>query len=150
MPASRTAERPKVTVTSWDYIKDNYDPEDRLAVVIKNQEKDQVIQRIDTAKAIASPDFQKWLRYQNAHGGDVFLTANALRQESTGRTRQDLAVRFRRGRLQTRYQRERDGGAGADRGNRLRSPTCTATSGPVKREDPNLDSSGAPGRSYLH
>ena len=70
MPASRTTERPKVTVTSWDYIKDNYDPDDRLAVVIKNQQKDRVIQRIDTAKAIASPDFQKWLRYHNAHGGD--------------------------------------------------------------------------------
>jgi hypothetical protein len=92
MPGARTAGRPKVTVTSWDYIKDNYDPDDRLAVVIKNQDKDQVIQRIDTAKAIASPGFQKWMRYHNAHGGDVFLTTNALRPDATGRTRQDIHV----------------------------------------------------------
>ena len=92
MPAFRTTERPKVTVTSWDYIKDNYDPDDRLAVVIKNQQTDRVIQQVDTAKAIASPDFQKWLRYRNAHGGDIYLSANALRLEATGRTRQDLDV----------------------------------------------------------
>jgi hypothetical protein len=89
-PATTTKEKARVTVTSWDYVKDNFWPEDRLAVVIKNQEKDQVIQRMDTAKNIASPEFQKWLRYHNAHGGDVYLSVNALRPEAMGRTRQDL------------------------------------------------------------
>ena len=84
MPESRTAERPRVTVTSWDFIKDNYDPDDRLAVVIKNQDKDRVIQRIDTARNIASPDFQKWLRFQNVMEDDVYLTTNTLRPEATG------------------------------------------------------------------
>jgi hypothetical protein len=90
MPAATTGERPRLTVTPWDYVKDNFQPEDRLAVVIKNQEKDQVIQRMDTAKNIASPEFQKWLRYHNAKGGNIYLSINSLRPEATGRTRQEV------------------------------------------------------------
>ena len=75
------------TITSWDYIKQNYDPDDRLAVVIKNHLTGQVIQRLDSARAIASPDFQSWLRFQNANGGSVYLSVNALQPEATGRTR---------------------------------------------------------------
>ncbi len=75
------------TVTSWDYIKQNYDPDDRLAVVIKNHLTGTVIQRLDSARAIASPDFQQWLRFQNVNGGSVYLSVNALQPEATGRTR---------------------------------------------------------------
>jgi len=89
MPAT-SGERPRLTVTSWDYVKDNFEPDDRLAVMIKNQGKDQVIQRMDTAKGIASPDFQRWLRYHNAQGGDVYISVNALRPEARGRTLQDV------------------------------------------------------------
>jgi len=78
------------TITSWDYIKQNYDPDDRLAVVIKNQDKDQVIQRIDTARSIASPDFQKWLRFHNVRGGNVYISVSCLRPEATGRTKADI------------------------------------------------------------
>lgn len=82
------------TVTAWDFIKDNYDPDDRLAVVIKNPHENRVTQRMDTAKAIASPDFQKWLRDHNEHGAEIYLTTNALMAESSTRTRQDvLAIR---------------------------------------------------------
>ena len=97
----------RTTITSWDYIKQNYDPDDRLAVVIKNQDKDQVIQRIDTARNIASPDFQKWLRFHNVRGGNVYVSVNSLKPEATGRTRADIhAIRhiyldidIRRGRI---------------------------------------------------
>jgi hypothetical protein len=90
MPTATVQQRPTVTVTSWDFVKDNYDLSDRLAVVIKNRSKDRFIQRIDTARNIASPDFQKWLRFQNANGGCVFLSTNSLRPESTGRARADI------------------------------------------------------------
>jgi hypothetical protein len=90
MPAATSQQRPRLTVTSWDFIKDNYDPDDRLAVVIKNQNKDRVVQRIDTARTIALPDFQRWLRFHNANGGNVYLSTNSLRPEATGRTRSDI------------------------------------------------------------
>ncbi|MCI0628290.1 MAG: RepB family DNA primase [Acidobacteria bacterium] len=77
------------TVTSWDYIKQNYDPDDRLAVVIKNQMTGQVIQRLESAREIASPDFQRWLRFQNVKGC-IYLSVNALLPEATGRTRTQI------------------------------------------------------------
>jgi hypothetical protein len=79
------------TVTSWDYIKDNYEPDDRLAVVIKRV-AGQVIQRINTAERIAAVDFQRWLRFENVHGGNVYMSVNALRPEATGRTRSDVGA----------------------------------------------------------
>lgn len=79
------------SVTSWDYIKDNYEADDRLAVVIK-QSSGQVIQRISTAERIASPDFQKWLRFENLSGGNIYLSANALCGQATARTRSQIAT----------------------------------------------------------
>ena len=79
------------SVTSWDYIKDNYEADDRLAVVIK-QPSGQVIQRINTAERIASPDFQRWLRFENLSGGNIYLSANALCGQATARTRSQIAT----------------------------------------------------------
>jgi len=74
------------TVTSWDYIKQNYHPDDRLAVVIKHQ-SGSVVQRISTAERIASPEFQRWLRFENLRGGNIYLSVNSLQAEATSRTR---------------------------------------------------------------
>ncbi len=74
------------TMTTWDYIKENYHPGDRLAVVIKNA-SGAVIQRISTAERIASPEFQRWLQFENLRGGNVYLSVNSLLPEATGRTR---------------------------------------------------------------
>ncbi len=79
------------SVTSWDYIKDNYEADDRLAVVIK-QPSGQVIQRICTAERIAAPDFQRWLRFENLSGGNIYLSANALCGQATARTRSQIAT----------------------------------------------------------
>jgi len=79
------------SVTSWDYIKDNYEADDRLAVVIK-QSSGQVIQRISIAERIAAPEFQRWLRFENLSGGNIYLSANALCGQATARTRSQIAT----------------------------------------------------------
>ncbi len=91
MSTERRSE-PEVTITAWDFIKDNYEPDDRLALVVKNSLDNRVTQRIDSAQTMASPDFQKWLRDHNERGGEIYLTTNALRPESTTRTRQDILI----------------------------------------------------------
>jgi hypothetical protein len=78
------------TVTSSNYIEQNYHSDDRLAVVIKNHPTGQVIQRLDSARAIASPAFQRWLRFQNANGGSIYLSVNSLHSDATGRTRAQI------------------------------------------------------------
>jgi hypothetical protein len=79
-----------MSVTSWDYIRENFQPADRLAVVIKNNER--LIQRIATAEQIATRRFQAWLRYENAHGGNIYISMNPLKPDAHGRTKQDIAV----------------------------------------------------------
>jgi hypothetical protein len=73
-------------------LRSSFQPTDRLAVVLVNKRPDSVIQRIATADKIASPDFQAWLRYQNAQRYEVYVSMNALREGARGRTKEDIAV----------------------------------------------------------
>lgn len=64
--------------TAARYIRENFEPADRLAVVLLNKRTQDVIQRLAAAERIASSDFQAWLRYQNAKNYDVYVSINAL------------------------------------------------------------------------
>src|SRR5687768_2509706 len=74
------------------YIRENYQPSDRLAVVVLNQRTGSVIQRLATAEKIAAEDFQTWLKHQNDARSEVYIAMNALRESSRGRTKGDVAV----------------------------------------------------------
>jgi hypothetical protein len=74
------------------YIRENFDLTDRLAVVLIQRETNRVIQRVSTAGKIASPEFQAWLRHANASGQDPFIGMNALHESSRTRTRGDVAT----------------------------------------------------------
>ena len=54
------------------YLNESFQPSDRLAVVARNRVSGETIQRMSTAQRIASPDFQAWLRFKNAHGSDIY------------------------------------------------------------------------------
>lgn len=88
---NRNAPGPRL-VTSWDYISDNFHSDDRLAVVIKNQQKNQLTQRIATAENLSTPKYQAWLRYENAQGGDIYISMNPLKAAAKGRTKNDIAA----------------------------------------------------------
>ncbi len=72
------------------YIRDNFEPSDRLAVILLNKRSEDVIQRLAAAERIAREDFQAWLRFQNAHGYEVYLSMNALTPATRGRTKADV------------------------------------------------------------
>ncbi len=72
------------------YIQENFSASDWLAVVIRNRETGETIQRITTAERIASHEFQSWLRHKNAHGSDIYLSLNTFREQARGRTKGDL------------------------------------------------------------
>ncbi len=80
------------SVTSWRYINDNFEPMDRLAVVIKYQQRHDLIQRLVTAGELAGPRYQAWLRFQNARGGNVYVSMNPLKPDARARTKQDIAM----------------------------------------------------------
>jgi len=73
------------------FIDDNFEPDDRLAVVLIDRRSGAVTQRIAPAKQIASPEFQVWLRDRNRMSADVFVSMNALAADARGRTKADVA-----------------------------------------------------------
>ncbi len=78
-------------VTSWDFIKENYRPQDRIAIVIRDRHEDYTLQRLLSAQDAASPRIQRFLRYENAHGADIYISMNTLKPEAKGRTKADIA-----------------------------------------------------------
>lgn len=79
-------------VTSWDFIKQNYRPDDRVALVIRNRQKNYLLQRLVLASDAAAPRTQRFLRYENAHGSDIYISMNTLKPEARGRTKSDIAT----------------------------------------------------------
>jgi hypothetical protein len=74
------------------FIDENFYPEDRLAIVLIDRRSGAVTQRLASARQIASPEFEVWLRDRNRMGADVFVSMNALSERARGRTRSDVAV----------------------------------------------------------
>jgi hypothetical protein len=74
------------------FILDNFELEDRLAVVLIDRRSGVVLQRIAFAAQIASQEFQVWLKSENRSGRDVFVSMNVLADDARGRTRCDVAI----------------------------------------------------------
>jgi hypothetical protein len=74
-----------------DYIRENFEPTDRLAVVLLNKRTNSVIQRVASAETMAAPDFQAWLKEHNARRCEVYISMNALHPSALGRTKRDVA-----------------------------------------------------------
>ena len=72
-------------VTSWDFIKQNYRPGDRVAIVIRNRVRNYTLQRLLSAADAAAPRFQSYLRHENATGSDIYISMNTLKPEARGR-----------------------------------------------------------------
>ena len=57
------AEKPAPFIPSAsEYILDNFEQTDRIAMLVLNREFGETIQRITSAQKAASPEFQAWLR----------------------------------------------------------------------------------------
>ena len=73
------------------YIRENFKPEDHIAMVLIQKETHRVIQRVATAEKVMSPEFQAWLRHQNASRFEVYVSMNTLKEGSRSRTKEDIA-----------------------------------------------------------
>lgn len=81
----------KKDITASEYIRANFDPSDRLAVLVRNRQRGETLQRISTAVRIAAPQFQEWLRYKNDRdGSDIYMGMNPLKPEAHTRTNDDI------------------------------------------------------------
>ena len=74
-----------------EYIRANFQPSDRIAVLVRNCKRGETIQRISTAEKVAGPSFQDWMRYKNGKDGcDVYVGMNALKPHAHTRTKDDI------------------------------------------------------------
>ena len=73
-----------------EYILDNFEPTDRIAMLVLNRDLGETIQRITSAERAASPEFQAWLRYKNANGSDIYIGMNPLKPDAPTRTKDEI------------------------------------------------------------
>jgi site-specific DNA recombinase len=79
------------SLSAPDYILQNFEASDRIAVLVRSRKAGETIQRITTATNAASHDFQAWLRHKNV-SSDVYLGMNTLRHDAQSRTKEDIAA----------------------------------------------------------
>jgi len=78
------------SVSGPDYIRANFQPSDRIAILLRSRNRSEVMQRITTTEKIASPEFQAWLAFKNAEGFDIYIGMNTLKPRAYSRTKQDI------------------------------------------------------------
>jgi hypothetical protein len=72
------------------YIRENFLPNDNVALVLIQKETHRVIQRVAPAEKVTQPEFQAWLRHLNASRHEVYLGMNAVKEGSRSRTKADI------------------------------------------------------------
>jgi hypothetical protein len=81
----------KQSVGSVEYVRWLFEPEDRLAVLVRHRARGQTTQRIATAGKITDDPFQHWLRFKNEKQmADIYVGMNPLKQEARARTKEDI------------------------------------------------------------
>jgi RepB DNA-primase from phage plasmid len=88
-------ECPKDILSPREYISANFEPSDRIAILVRNAKRGETIQRISTKAKVTDTPFQDWLRFKNERDGcDVYVGMNALKATAFTRTKHDiLAIR---------------------------------------------------------
>lgn len=77
------------TLSTSDYILQNFEASDRIAILVRSRRSGETLQRITTAKNAASEDFLEWLRHKNV-GSDIYVSMNTLKLDAQGRTKDDI------------------------------------------------------------
>lgn len=73
-----------------EYVLALHEPQDHVAVLVRNRSREQTMQRILPAEAIANRPFQAWLKEQNEAGADIFIGMNPLKSGIPYRTKENV------------------------------------------------------------
>jgi RepB DNA-primase from phage plasmid len=79
------------TLGAREYLGAAFEPSDRLAVLVRNRERRETVQRIATARTIMEPSFEEWLHFKNDREGfDIYVGMNPLKPAARTRTKDDI------------------------------------------------------------
>ena len=92
MPALEQNPERENTLTTEEYIRRNFESHDRIAILVLNRDTGRKVQRVTTAEKLARESWQSWLRHENAQGANIYISYNALRDDTCNRTKADVAA----------------------------------------------------------
>jgi hypothetical protein len=75
---------------SVSYLCDNFNVEDRIALVLLNKRSGAVLQRVASIERVVAPEYQAWLRHMNAQKYEVYISMNTLKEGTYRRTKADV------------------------------------------------------------
>jgi hypothetical protein len=78
-------------VSAVEYIRTNFHPSDRIAVLVRRGTTREILQRIASSDRIAGASFQEWLEHKNEKEScDIYIGMNTLKSEAHSRTKEDI------------------------------------------------------------
>jgi hypothetical protein len=86
------AHSPRREFGAREYLAVNFEPSDRLAVLLRNRHRGATLQRITTVGRMIEPTFQEWLQLKNREGFDVYVLMNPLKPAARRRTKEDILL----------------------------------------------------------
>lgn len=78
------------SLSASEYVLALFEPTDEVAILLRNRRTGRTVQRIATAETIAGPQFQSWLRAENAAGADIFVGMNPIKNGANSRTKENI------------------------------------------------------------
>lgn len=77
--------------SAGEYIRTNFHPSDRVAILVRSETTGEVLQRIASTDRIARASFQEWLEHKNEKEScDIYIGMNTLKPEAHSRTKEDI------------------------------------------------------------
>jgi RepB DNA-primase from phage plasmid len=84
---------PRRALGAREYLKAAFEPSDRLAVLMRNRHRGEIVQRITTAEKIVEPSFEQWLHFKNDREGfDIYVGMNPLKPVARTRRKEDILL----------------------------------------------------------
>jgi hypothetical protein len=77
-------------LSAEQYVLALHEPQDEIAVLVRNRQRQRTTQRILPAKTIAAGSFQSWLKEQNENGADIFIGMNPVKPGAKNRTKESI------------------------------------------------------------
>jgi RepB DNA-primase from phage plasmid len=80
-------------VSASEYLRTNFHPSDRIAVLVRNGATGETVQRIATAERLAGASAQEWLQHKNEKEScDIYIGMNSLKPDARTRTKEDIQI----------------------------------------------------------
>src|SRR5712692_8286983 len=73
-----------------EYVLALHEPQDHVAILVRNRSREQTMQRILPAETVANCQFQAWLSEQNLAGADIFIGMNPMKEGIPNRTKENV------------------------------------------------------------